>query len=152
MAKIAVAQHRAESRTVSEWNRAHDLMLRRAKWIARSTVLTNNLPDPPFMDSEASRSKADKLTQMKAAGGTEAKWVRRKWIQRTPELGGHALVATEKNGTRSGWRCSVCRKQGANHTKMATQQCEGSAAGRWATKAVQLAEAGISVGKGHTRV
>ena len=101
MAKIAMAEHRAESRTVSEWKRTHDLMPRRAKWITRSTVLANNLPDPPFRDSEASRSKAGKLKQMKAAGGTEAKWwVRRKWIQRTPELVGHALVAIEKNGAR----------------------------------------------------
>ena len=39
-----------------------------------------------------------------------------------------------------------------NFKKLSSQRCEGSAASRWAMKALQLAEAEVSVGRGHTRV
>ena len=81
-----------------------------------------------------------------------AKPVRRQWIKRTPELGGHALEPTMQRGRRSGWRCEVCKHQGANYKKLSSQRCDGSAASRWAMKALQLAEAEVSVGRGHTRV
>ena len=151
MAKIAVVEHRADTLTVQDWTRAHEQVLRKAKWIARATVLANNFPEAPFRDSEASRTTADKIKRSKAEGKAEAKKVRRQWIKRTPELGGHALEPTLTTGARSGWRCVVCKRQGANHKKISSARCEGSAASRWAMKAMQLAAAEVSVGRGHTR-
>ena len=152
MAKMAVAEHRADFRTVQEWSRTHQVVTRRAKWIARSTVLANDLPDAPYRDTEASRVAADRIKQQRAAGKPMAKVVKRQWIERTPELGGHALIPTIKHGSRSGWRCQVCKHQGADYKKLSSQRCDGSAASRWAMKALQLADAEVLVGRGHTRV
>ena len=109
-------------------------------------------PRRPFRDTEASRAAADRVKRQRDGGKPKAKLVRRQWMRRTPELGGHAPEKTCRNGTRSGWRCKVCKHQSADFRKLASQRCEGSAASRWATKAVKLAEAGATVGRGHTRV
>ena len=52
-AKMAVTEHRSDARTVQEWNTTHESIRRRAKWVARATVLANNLPEAPFRDTEA---------------------------------------------------------------------------------------------------
>ena len=46
----------------------------------------------------------------------------------------------------------MCKRQSASYRKFASQLCEGSAASRWATKAVQLTEVGATVGRGHVQV
>ena len=69
--------------------------------------------------------------------------------QADPELGGHAIVTTFRSGSRSGWRCRTCKHQSADLQKFESQRCHGSAASRWAMKAMELVEAGITVGRGH---
>ena len=149
---MAVTEHRVEGRTVQEWNQVHQSIWRRAKWIARATVLANNLPDPPFRDTEASRAAADRVKRQRNEGKPEAKLIKRQWIRRTPELGGHVPQKVGKIGARSGWRCQVCKRQSADFRIFASQRCEGSAASRWAMKAVQMAEAETTIGRGHVRV
>jgi hypothetical protein len=161
-AKMAVTEHRSDARTVQEWNQVHESIRQRARWIARATVLANSLPDAPYRDTEASRATADRIKRQRSGGRGPAasleKLVKRQWIRRTPELGGHSPQQTRdqrssaKTGARSGWTCKICKRQSANYRKFASQRCEGSAATRWATKAVQLADMGATVGRGHVRV
>ena len=61
-------------------------------------------------------------------------------------------MRTANGGSRGGWKCATCKHQSANRSKFESERCQGSAASRWAAKALELVEAGISVGRGHTRV
>ena len=73
-AKMAVTEHRSDARTVQEWNTTHENIRRRAKWVARATVLANNLPDAPFRDTEASRAAADRTGRQRNAGQPKVRW------------------------------------------------------------------------------
>ena len=46
-AKMAVTEHRSDARTVQEWNTTHESSRRRAKWVARATVLATTSMKPP---------------------------------------------------------------------------------------------------------
>ncbi len=65
---------------------------------------------------------------------------------RPAALGGPSL---ERDG--GGWRCTECRRRSSMWHAIARERCGGSAAARWAAKAVQLAQHGAEDGGGHSR-
>jgi hypothetical protein len=70
---------------------------------------------------------------------------------RPAALGGHTLVQEHKS-ERRGWRCTSCKCSSGEWRTIAPNKCEGSAAVRWALKAQLLANNGMALGGGHTRM
>ena len=135
-----------------EWKRCMQECRDRAIWIARATVLANNLPHFPFSDSGSSRAsadkmKAEKLKRKELGSKKHAKTA----FARPVELGGHTLVPIETNGEAVGWRCTTCRARSVLWEKLAPMKCDGSKAEEWARRAVKAAEDEQLIGAGHRR-
>ena len=64
-AKAAVEKHRVTRADVACWKDATARANMRAMWLARATVLANNIPEYPFSDSEAARWRADEAKRNK---------------------------------------------------------------------------------------
>jgi hypothetical protein len=153
LAKQAVLQHRVSPAEVHRWKQVFSEVKTRAKWIAAVTVAAAGV------DSEAARWRSDEA----AAERRKAKKLRRasecstvqkpkfKIFARPSACGGHVL-GQEDSTSRKGWKCSVCKRCSASWRAIAGEKCRGSAAVRWAEKAQLLAERGISIGGGHSRL
>ena len=145
----------------------------RAKWIARATREASNLPHFPFSDSESSRRAADeakkKKLEAKAMGGEKSKLLPKvAAFARSPALGGHTLEdhAVQRRGGKStdeksgparsitvkAWRCTLCRLTSTKWHSFAPARCPGSAASKWADKAVTAADNAQTTGAGHQRM
>ena len=154
-AKRGVEDHRVPYMVRQEWKRCYDEAKSRAMWIGRATSLANNLPTFPFSDSSSSRAAAElaRKARMQAKharlyGVTLAK---PPVIARSPALGGHNIVQ-DRCGSKQGWRCTVCRARSAKWNSFAPSLCGGSAAEKWALKAVEAANDGEKAGGGHRRL
>jgi hypothetical protein len=142
----------------------------RAKWVARATREANNLPQFPFSDSESSRKAAEEARKKKLSAKAEGAADSRPVLKvvafaRSPALGGHALMdhsvlmrakdgseGKKKVVTVKAWRCTLCRLTSTKWSSFAPARCTGSAASRWANKAVVAAENEQATGAGHQRV
>ena len=132
----------------------------RAKWIARATREANNLPRFPFSDSESSRKAAEEAKKKKlratAEGGGKSKPVPTvAAFARSPALGGRSLEdhsVQRRNVAVKAWRCTLCRLASTKWHSFAPPRCSGSAASRWADKAVIAAENAQTTGAGHQRM
>ena len=157
-------------RVRQEWEHCMKVTTARAKWIARATREANNLPHFPFSDSESSRKAAEearkKKLSAKAEGAADARPVLKVVaFARSPALGGHALMdhsvlrrvkdgseGKKKVVTVKAWRCTLCRLTSTKWSSFAPARCTGSAASRWANKAVVAAENEQATGAGHQRM
>jgi hypothetical protein len=147
-AKQAVLEHRVTQGDVHRWRQAFAEIKSKAIWIATVTVAAAGI------DSEAARWKSDEaaVERRKAKKlGSSAKPLVTKVFARPVSLGGHSLVLEHKS-ERRGWRCTVCKCASGQWRTIAPNRCEGSAAVRWAHKAQLLAEHGVAVGGGHSRL
>ena len=162
LAKRGVEDHRVPYRVRQEWERCMKTTTARAQWIARATREANNLPQFPFSDSESSRRAADeakkKKLEAKSMGGEKSKLVPKvAAFARSPALGGHTLEdhavqrrvplrpgvgksVPVKSVTVKAWSCTMCRLTSTKWHSFAPARCTGSAASRWANKAVIAAD------------
>ena len=152
LAKRGVEDHRVPYRVREEWRRCMEECKARAMWIARATVLANNLPSFPFSDSGSSRAMADKAKAerlRKKEVGSKKRAAN--MFERPVELGGHTLVPVVRDGVCTEWRCTTCRTRSGQWEQLAPKTCEGSKVEEWARRAVQAAEDEQIIGAGHRR-
>ena len=160
LAKRGIEDHRVPYRVRQEWLRCRETTMARAKWIARATYEANNLPAYPFSDSESSRKAAEEAKKKRArdiADGiippkaAKTKGKKTTASARPPALGGHTLEEHSRSSERA-WRCTLCRQVSAAWNSFAPARCPGSAAVKWASKAVTAADKEANTGPGHQRV
>ena len=70
---------------------------------------------------------------------------------RPPTLGGHSIVA-HACGSKGGWECTLCRVTSTSWKRFAPARCGGSAAVKWADRAIEAAERGEVAGTAHRRM
>jgi hypothetical protein len=153
LAKQAVLAHRVAPGEVKRWKQTCEVVKTRARWIAKVTVAAAGA------DSEAARWRSDaaaterrKAKKLRQGGSSSAPIKPKlKVFARPVACGGHVLCR-DSYSTRRNWRCNICKRSAESWRTIAGERCSGSAAVRWATKAQQLAEQGISLGGGHSRM
>ena len=117
LAKLAVEQHRVDAVEVELWPRLCKQTTATAMWIARATWAASNCEEAPFRDTEASQWRADlsrkELRAKKAAAAAEL--ALKPLAKGPPDLRGHDPVQMlQLSGIRSGWRCSICKKNSSS--------------------------------------
>ena len=140
------------SESIRDVERRIQMVEEQAKWIACATFWANHSTSIPFRDSEASRTKVRPAMSSESQQATEDcmnhSQKSKHWKQPRPTtLGGHMLALKGQV-----WHCNVCRTSSADWNAIAPAKCQGSAAARWARKAVAMAERGQEAGSGHLRM
>ncbi len=120
-----------------------------ARWVGMATHLSSHQPSPVPRDTTASLRRTRGI---RAARGSAPRPRRRpvppRLVEvRPPSLGGHVIVHDPR-----GARCLICRRYSKCYEKFARARCDGSAAARWAERAVADAEHGLADGGGHRRM
>ena len=134
LAKLAVEQHRVDSGEVDHWRRLCEQTRATAMWIARATWAANNCEEPPFRDTEASQWRADlsrkEIRAKKAAAAAE---LALNPLAKGPlNLHGHdPIQVLQLSGIRSGWRCSICRKNSSSKKLLVHRRCTGCPIEKW---------------------
>ena len=146
MAKAAVEEHRVPLKQRIYIEKQKAKVQETAKWIGMVTYVANHWHEPPGRDSQAS-AKAAAATRCAREGRKRRQPKEAATIIRPPGLGGHTYMRCEGK-----WRCSTCRTMAGKLFPFASERCPGSAAQKWAAKALQLAEKGQAEGKGHARM
>ena len=157
LAKRGVEEHRVPYRVRKEWERCVADAKARARWIARATHEATNMQNFPFTDSGSSRKAADEAKKRRKDGianGSIVPLPRGRSplaVARPPSLGGHLLESVARAG-KPALACSLCRTTSTKLRSFAAARCKGSAADKWARKAVAAAEKDRATGRGHHRI
>ena len=64
--------------------------------------------------------------------------------RRLPEQGGHMVERAFKGGSRSLWRCTVCKARSGSRVELQSQRCKGDPRARWAEEAVDPRRAAVA--------
>ena len=134
LAKLAVEQHRVSPGEVEYWKRLCKQTMDTAMWLARATWAANNCEEAPFRDTEASQWRADlskkEIRAKKAAAAAE---LALNPLARGPlNLRGHdPIQVLQLSGIRSGWRCSICRKNSSSKKLLVRNRCTGCPVEKW---------------------
>ena len=157
LAKRGVEEHRVPYRVRKEWERCLAEATARARWIARATHEANNMEAYPFSDFESSKKAAEEAKRKRRddiANGTICVQPRGRKANvdpRPPSLGGHLIVHVVRGGKPAS-TCSLCRTTSTKKRQFAAARCSGSAASKWAKKAVLAAERDTTTGPGQQRL
>ena len=157
LAKRGVEDHRVPYRIRREWERCLAEAKARARWIARATLEATNMQSFPFADSESSRKAAEEAKKKRRDGIADGSIVplprgrNPLTVARPPSLGGHLLEQVARAG-KPAVTCSLCRTTSTKVRSFAAARCQGSAADKWARRAVAAAEKDSATGRGHHRI
>ncbi len=148
-AKHVARRERVHDSVREELERLQTVVADVARWIGIATASANAQPGPVVRDSTGTLGRLyGRRGKRGASTGSRRPPLPPRLVEpRPPSLGGHVIVRDARVA-----RCIVCRRRSRRWDLFARGRCSGSAAARWADRAVADAEHDVADGGGHRRL